>query len=220
VTAKNILERRFGELAEQLEGVLVTKHNVKRSYGSGDYVDNERYLNWSVKAKNLIAKACGEDALHFREFNSKAEPVGFDTNYEILVRLKAVFDAAREDFVGGYCSSVRSLVQAEVFDSELEQAKALHAAGYPTAAAVITGVVLETTLRQLCQDNRLSHGKLDKMNADLAKAGQYSVLQQKQITAMADIRNSAAHGKTENFGSEDVADMIDKVEAFVADRLS
>jgi hypothetical protein len=57
------------------------------------------------------------------------------------------------------------------------------------AAAVIAGTVLETALRQLC---------LDRMNADLAKAGVYNSLMQKRITALAAIRNRAAHGKPTN----------------------
>jgi hypothetical protein len=146
--------------------------------------------------------------------------VSYKTNLEILLRMKAVFDAAQEDFEGGYCTSIRSLVQAEVFDSELEQARALLDAGYASAAAVISGVVLETTLRQLCDNHGLPHAKLDKMNADLAKTGQYSVLKQKQITAWADIRNNAAHGQNDKFSSDDVADMITKVGMFVSEELS
>ena len=90
--------------------------------------------------------------------------------------------------------------------------------GYTTAAAVVAGVVLETGLRELCADNGFATGKLEKMNADLAKAGVYNKLVQKQITALADIRNSAAHGKPEQFGKEDVANMIRDVQKFLADR--
>ena len=50
--------------------------------------------------------------------------------------------------------------------------------------------------------------KLDSMNAALAKKGIYNVLTQKKITALADIRNSAAHGKWDGFESSDVDDML------------
>jgi hypothetical protein len=66
------------------------------------------------------------------------------------------------------------------------------------AAAVIAGTVLETALRQLC---------LDRMNADLAKAGVYNSLMQKRITALAAIRNRAAHGKPNEFTRDDVSAM-------------
>lgn len=114
--------------------------------------------------------------------------------------------------------SARSLIQAEVFEDELAQAQELLGKGY-YAAAVIAGVVLETGIRELCDRHSIPHGKLDKMNADLAKAGVYNALQQKQITAMAAIRNSAAHGKPEEFKQQDVEDMIRDVGQFLAQHL-
>ncbi|MGG6240079.1 DUF4145 domain-containing protein [Nodosilinea sp. AN01ver1] len=136
-----------------------------------------------------------------------------------MKRLKAIFLAAKEDFEGGYLSSMRALVQAEVFDSELEQANELLNSGYFTAAAVVAGVLLETALRELCEKEGISVGKLDKMNADLAKAGVYNKLIQKRITALADIRNSAAHGKVNEFVEQDVTDMIRYVSLFLASHL-
>ncbi|WP_417322933.1 hypothetical protein [Erythrobacter aureus] len=214
------LSARFEELSKQLEAVFSTKQQKESRYSDGIYVDHEAFLNWSVKAKNLLTKACGEESLHVKEFLENSSPKGYTTNHGILIRLRAVFNAAREDFDGGYCTSVRSLVRAELFDDELEQASELLDAGYTTAAAVVAGVVLETTMRQLCDENGISHGKLDKMNADLAKVGQYNILQQKRITTLADVRNSAAHGKVENFSEADVREMISQVRSFVLDSMS
>jgi len=58
------------------------------------------------------------------------------------------------------------------------------------------------------------------MNADLAKAGIYNKLQQKRITALADIRNSAAHGKPEEFSEDDVKRMIEEIEQFLVIQLA
>jgi len=134
--------------------------------------------------------------------------------------MKAVFMAAKEDFEGGYLTSIRSLVQAEVFDSELEQAEELVKSGYVVAAAVIAGVVLETALRELCDRSEISYGSLNKMNADLTKAGVYNKLVQKRITALADIRFCAAHGKLAEFTTQHVSTMIRDVGGFLADHLS
>ena len=60
--------------------------------------------------------------------------------------------------------------------------------------------------------------KVEKMNADLAKAGIYNVLVQKRVTWLADIGNKAAHGIVAGFEVADVRDMIAQVERFVADR--
>ena len=136
--------------------------------------------------------------------------------WDAFKRMKSVFIAAMDDYKNGYLTSIKNLIQADVFDSELEQAQELLSNGYSLAAAVIAGVVLETTLRDLCYQNGLAIGKLDKMNSDLAKAGIYNKLQQKRITALADIRNSAAHGKPEEFSSDDVIMMIRDIEQFLA----
>ena len=87
--------------------------------------------------------------------------------------------------------------------------------GYYTAAAVIAGVVLETGMRELCNREKIDLGKLDKMNADLVKLGAYNKLQQKRITALADIRNSAAHGNVKNYTEDDVEIMIRDIEYFL-----
>ena len=92
--------------------------------------------------------------------------------------------------------------------------------GYKLASAVICGVVLETALRDLCDSNSIPHGKLDTMNAQLAKSGIYNKLQQKRITAIADIRNSAAHGRPEEFTDLDVENMIRDVESFLLSYLA
>ena len=84
---------------------------------------------------------------------------------------------------------------------------------------MVAGVVLETTLRTLCDSHGLLHGKLDKMNADLAKIGQYNSLMQKRITALAAIRNSAAHGSTGDFTAADVSSMIVDFERFAQESL-
>ncbi|ACK71801.1 conserved hypothetical protein [Gloeothece citriformis PCC 7424] len=216
-----LYRQRFQELCKQLDKLENTKKNYYSEFlGSyKNYVDDDILLNWKVKVKDLLSKVCREESQHFREFLESETATWGDTNYNILQRMKAVFLAAKEDFEGGYLLSVRSLVQAEMFDSQLEQAEELFKSGYITAAAVIAGVVLETTLRELCDRSSIAHGKLDKMNADLAKAGIYNKLTQKRITALADIRNSAAHGKPEEFTDQDVLDMIRDVTKFVADYL-
>lgn len=80
-------------------------------------------------------------------------------------------------------------------------------------------VALETALRDLCSDNNILHGNLDTMNSQLAKQGQYTKLQQKRITAIADIRNSAAHGNPELFSETDVENMIRDIEDFLLNHM-
>ena len=216
-----IFKRRFSELESQVISIEATKQRRHSEYsGSYDHIDDNLILNWQVKVKNLLSNLCGEGSQHFTAFIEAGKASSFTSNYTILQQMKAVFMAAKEDFEGGYLNSVRNLVQAEVFDNELDQAKELLGSGYAAAAAVIAGTVLETTLRNMCSDNGLPLSKLDKMNADLTKQGVYNNLIQKRITALAGVRNSAAHGKTEEFNKDDVHSMINEIERFVATTLS
>lgn len=220
MTNTSVLAKRFSELTEQLSNVDATVRPVRSEIGVYDRVDDEAFLNWKVKARHLLSMACSKDSEHYSKFIEREnEKSMFRTNYDELKELKAVFLAAREDYEGGYLNSFRNLVQAEVFGTELDQARELLSGGYSSPAAVVAGVVLETSLRQLCIDKGISIGKLDKMNADLAKAGTYNLLVQKRITALADIRNNAAHGHPEQFKDSDVSDMISYVESFISEHL-
>lgn len=217
----NKLGKRFSELLEQLEDVAKTKHTThSEMMGSFENVDVDVLLEWRVKAKNLIVKVCGDDSQHLKEFIKAEEGTSWSGSYSKYKALKAVFAATKEDFDGGYLSSYKSIVQAEVFDTELEQATELLKSGYYVAACVIAGVVLETALRELCDREGISHGKMDKMNSDLAKSGIYNKIVQKQVTAHAGLRNSAAHGNKEEFSTEDVRYMIKAIEQFIVAHLS
>ena len=212
--------QRFDELAAEIEQVEATKAQRHGEFGAFTVVDEEKMDEWRLKAKSLISRTCGKDSEHLEAFCNAESPSHFETNYDVLKRLRPIFSAARSDFQGGHLASVRSLVQAELFDSELDQASELLNQGYSGPAGVVAGVVLETSLRDLCDQHSLPHGKLDQMNSGLAKAGVYNKLQQKRITAIADIRNSAAHGKWSEFADTDVSEMIRDVQRFLADHLS
>ena len=213
----NKYSRRFEELSEEYKAVEKTKG---LSGSEGELVVDLAVLSkWVVKVEHLLSELCGESSQHFQHFrNSLGPSLGVNAWVRLSV-LKAVFEAAKEDYENGYLSSMRSLIQAEVFSTELEQASELLAKGYKAPAAVIAGTVLETALRELCDRNSIFVGKLEKMNADLSKAGAYNLLRQKQITAIAEIRNKAAHGKPSEFTDDDVNSMIGDVERFLLEYL-
>lgn len=211
----NKLQQKFDDLSLEHQKLLETKKTSDGQFGAREFVDNELFIAWNVKVKNLLSLACGEGTQHFKAYEKAEKPYSMESSLSISKRLGAVFNAIKEDFEGGYLSSIKSLIQAEVFESEIEQAQELLDNGYKLSSAVIAGVVLETALRDLCNQEGIPHGKLDKMNSDLAKIGTYNKLQQKRITALADLRNNAAHGKPEEFTGEDVTLMIRDVESFL-----
>jgi hypothetical protein len=207
---------RFDELENEMEKVKNTKVPFvnSTSYTMEYDVDKELFIEWRIKVKNLIANACGQESVHYKAF---VEPeYGIGTYKYTFERLRSIFRAAKDDYLNGYLDNVKTLVQAEVFSDELEQAKELLTKNYHDAAAVITRIVLETYIRELCKKNNIAVGSLNKMNDDLAKAGVYNSLIQKQITALAGIGNSAAHGKKDEYTIDQVKNMISTTETLLA----
>lgn len=214
-----LVVKRFAELADKASTILgAKKFDFQSDEGITYYTVNRPEVRaWGTSVLNLLHRVVGEDFVHFKQFQEQF--ASFRDGAEEFSECKAVFQSAQEDYEGGYLFNMRSLIQAEVFDDALDQASELLRAGYKDPACVVIGVTLETTLKQLCSQNGISHAKLDKMNADLCKAGVYNMGMQKQITAWADRRNKAAHGDWDAYSAADVEDMLRGVTRLIAEQL-
>lgn len=217
------LDERIIERLDQLlalgEQVLATRRNPGSNVIGDDRVDGQLAHQWTTSVQNLLSRVFGSGSEHYKNFTAQAEK---HFTYSPAVRAQGVLRAAKEDYVNGHLFDVRRLVEAEVFDDFLGQAEHLLSAGYYQPAAVVAGAVLEDGLRKLCTHHGIplsAAPKLDGMNAQLAKAGAYSVLVQKRITALADLRNRAAHGRWAEFVSADVEDMLASVRRFMEEHL-
>jgi len=171
---------------------------------------------------NLVRRVCGEQSDHYQEFKRLAENKDTAGNSYYFKDCFGIIQAAQKDYDGGYLFDLRAIVAAEVLGDFMDQSEALFAEGYHAAAASLAGAVLEDTLRKLCESNGIvvpKVSKIDKLNADLARAEVYNKLVQKRITALADIRNKADHGHFDKFSKEDVDDMVKWVRRFTADYL-
>ena len=94
----DLLKRRFLELSQQLDAVVATKRYENFGYTKGEHVDTEKFLEWIVKARNLLEKACGQNSIHFKAFTDN-ESSSYSTNYTILKNLRAVFSSPLEAVV-------------------------------------------------------------------------------------------------------------------------
>jgi hypothetical protein len=221
------IDKKIVDRLEQLieMGAQVSRTATSRSTRTvefwGDHaVDNEMSHQWGTSCLNLLGRVFGKESDHYVRFASLFPE--FD-NYSPVVKALGILKAAKDDYENGYLFEARTLIQAEVFDDFLEQAEYLFNSGYHEPAAVVAGAVQEDGLRQLCIKNKITlpaKPKLDTMNADLAKAGVFSVLAQKQITTSADIRNKAAHGQWAEFTKDDVKQMLAHVRSFMESHFS
>jgi hypothetical protein len=207
---------RISELIEMGEKVLQTKREPDPGrFAFDSFVDSEKAIQWFTSAQSILSRGLGSDSAHYKNFSAIA---GKALTFSPVRRGQGILKAALEDLQHGHLFDIRRIIAAEVSADFLEQAAELHSASYYGPAALVAGCVLEDCLRRLCGKHELAlpaRPKLDTMNADLARAGVYNKLTQKRITAIADIRNNAAHGHWDQFDQADVKDMIDWVENFV-----
>lgn len=205
--AKEKALKNYEGLIKLGRDVLATRRAPALNHITTDFIDVQLANQWFTSSLSLIAHTIGEQSEHY--FAMKRQFVTYP-KWHNAEQAFGVLLAAKQDIENDALSSVVNLTTAEVFDNFLEQAEALIKAGYYAPAAVVIGCVLEDMLRKLCDRHAVeikSNERLDSMNAALAKSDIYNRLTQKKITALADIRNSAAHGKWEEFTANDVEDM-------------
>lgn len=120
--------------------------------------------------------------------------------------------AARQRFKSSLFE-IRQLVQADLFDSEIESARELLKNKFLRAAGAIAGVVLEKHLRQVCDDHGVPIKKKNPGIADLNDALKNALVidvpQWRHVTLMGDYRNLCDHNKQKEPTAEQVSDLID-----------
>lgn len=111
--------------------------------------------------------------------------------------------------------NIKTLVQAELFDSEIATARELHKKGFRRGAGAIAGVVLEKHLGQACRNHQVSLRKTKPTIADfndaLRKADAIDMPQWRFIQHLGDLRNLCSHAKTDPT-KEQVQDLLDGVD--------
>ncbi|WP_434687018.1 HEPN domain-containing protein [Pseudanabaena minima] len=214
------VKARLNELIDMGEKLLSTKRSPGQNVIGDSRVDSQMAYQWATSVQNLLSRAFGEDSEHYKNFIIQ---VNSHLTYSPTFRAQGILKAAKDDYENGYLFDVKQLIEAELFDDFLEQAIYLYDSGYHQPAAVIAGCVLEDGLRKLCLTNGIpipDKPKLDQMNAELAKSGTYNKLTQKRITALADLRNRAAHGHWDQFTKDDVDEMIRSVRKFMEEHFA
>jgi hypothetical protein len=215
------LKRRIDQLVAQAESTL-GKARVSRTGSTTPAMLPEEWAALRSGSLAFIESFFGQDHTYYREFNKGLEQ-SYDYNGKYAL---GILRAIQTEIHGGWIETTKGLVTGEVFADFIEMAEHLLEEKYKDPAAVVVGSVLEEHLRQLCLTTKIDveeslHGKMvarkaDTLNSDLAKAGKYSKLDQKQVTAWLDLRNKAAHGKYPEYKHEQVAIMLAGVRDFLS----
>jgi len=111
---------------------------------------------------------------------------------------------------------IRQLVQADLFDSELDAARELLKSGFGRAAGAVSGVVLERHLGQVAQNHQLvtrkAHPTISDFNDLLKTSNVLDVPAWRQVQRLGDLRNLCDHNKHRDPANEEVEELISGIE--------
>lgn len=218
---------KIADLIRRIDELLKMGADVQSTmYAEGDhypvhYVSDAAMAGWRTACLSFIVRVYGRDHVHFEQFSDNTK----NTFYSDAERAVAILLALRNEIEGGWLFQIKALVAAELFADFIDQADHLLSQGYKDAAAVMLGSVLEEQLRQLCKkhgvetydvkDDKEIPRKADRLNSELAKAGVYTALEAKQVTAWLAVRNSAAHGKYDEYTADQVGNLATGIPSFI-----
>lgn len=192
ILVKQLLPDRISDFVSYYERPKPRKNITYENYRIEDYLQG---LN--ITAGWDSHKVVGPDA---------AIPQ-FRQQLAILNSVKKRFDSSLFD--------IQQLVQADLFDSELDSARELAKKKFLRAAGALAGVVLEKHLDQVCISHSIKVTKkepnISDLNNALKDADVTDIPQWRFVQHLADIRNLCDHNKK----SEPTAEQVDELVAGV-----
>lgn len=179
---------------------LYEKPKTRKTIEYGNYV-MEDYLQNLTVTSGFGEKKVGPEAAISQ----------FEQQLNILKSIERRFESSLFD--------IKQLVQADLFDSELEAAKELNKNKFSRGAGAIAGVVLEKHLAQVLDNHNLKSSKknpsISDFNDNLKSSGVYDTPTWRKIQHLGDIRNLCDHNKTREPKQEEVDELISGVEAII-----
>ena len=142
---------------------------------------------------------------------TKETIVGLDAAIPHFRQQLSILKSAKDRFESSLFD-IRQMVQADLFDSELDAAKELAKQKFTRAAGALAGVVLERHLKQACDNHALKIAKknptISTLNDALKDAGVMDVPEWRFIQHLGDIRNLCDHSRTPDPTTAQVEDLI------------
>jgi hypothetical protein len=188
VLVSQLLPDRLSDFVHHYEKPKPRKDITYESYRIEDYLQGLSVMRWDK------TKVVGPDA---------AIP-HFSQQLAIVKSVNARFESSLFD--------IRQLVQADLFDSELDAAKELAKHKFTRAAGALAGVVLERHLAQVCDNHAVKVTKraagIADLNDALKAANVVDVPQWRFVQHLAEIRNLCDHNKTSEPTTEQVDDLV------------
>lgn len=106
---------------------------------------------------------------------------------------------------------IQTILQADVFDSEIESARHLSKMGYLRAAGAICGVIIEKHLADVCRNHNIGLRKKNPSISDYNDALKdiaYDTVDWRRIQRLGDLRNLCDHSKDREPLKEELEELI------------
>lgn len=195
VLIKQLLPDRLSDFIKLFE-----KPKMRKSIEYGNYVI-EDYLQSLSVTSSFGEKKVGPEAAISQ----------FEQQLNILKSIERRFESSLFD--------IRQLVQADLFDRELDAAKELNKNKFSRGAGAIAGVVLEKHLAQVHINHNLKIIKktpsISDLNENLKSSEIYDTPTWRKIQHLGDIRNLCDHNKDRDPKKEEVEELIFGVETII-----
>ncbi len=179
---------------------LYEKPKTRKSIEYGKYVIEDYLQNL------VVTSAFGE-----RKVGPEAAVSQFGQQLNIVKSIGKRFESTLFD--------IKQLVQADLFDSELDAAKELNSKGFSRGAGAIAGVVLDKLLAQVCENHNIkltkSNPSISDFNDKLKSSNVYNTPIWRKIQHMGEIRNLCDHNKKKEPNKEDDEELIFGVEGLI-----
>ena len=135
----------------------------------------------------------------------------YEQQYQILKSIKTRFDSSLYD--------IKQLLQADVFDSEIESAKELCKKGFYRASGAICGVIIEKHLSEVCTERGINISKknpaINDYNQLLKDNDIIDTPTWRFIQRLGDLRNLCDHKKSEEPTEDKIKDLIDGTDKII-----
>lgn len=211
---------RFVDLIALGQKVLKTERN--NSSGGmfiPSSVSSELFHEWRTSCINSLEKVFGRESTITRNFISGT---GSAAPHATRMGL-GILSGAKKEIELGFLSRVEDFVAADIFTDFIEMARHLSSEGYKDPAASLAGAVLEDSLRKICKNNQVAFSKrdgIDSLNKALHANSIYNKIVFKSVDSWREIRNSADHGRFDEYTAEQVSHFIEGLSSFLESYLS
>jgi len=198
---------------------------------------NRHYEQWYSEASIVIKQLIPDRLTDFHALykNDKRKKLEYTTytvsdyilgvvsrrGYEVVLDTDAAYpkfqqqidilDSARKR-LSSSLYDIKQILQADLFDSELDSARELLKKGFLRASGAIAGVLIEKHLNQVLQNHEISIRKKNPSIADyndLLKSNEvYEVPTWRFIQRLGDLRNLCDHFKDKEPQKDDIEELI------------